>query len=97
MRIVYKKPGKPAEARNVPNELDEWQRLVGGYIEKVYLPKDLVMIANEEGKQLELSPNFKYHGDIICGPVVFVGVKDDDFIDISRDWEEMILDYYREV
>ena len=97
MRIVYKKPGEPAEARNVPNELEEWQKLVGGYIETVYLTRDLIMIANEEGLLLELAPNFKYHGQMIVGPVVFVGVKDDEFIDIDRDWERKIIEYYREV
>lgn len=97
MRIVVKRPGEPAEARNIPNELDEWQSLVGGYIETVPLTRDLAMVVNEEGKLLRLAPNFTYHGDIIVGPAVFVGVKDDDFIDISRDWEAKILEYYREV
>ena len=97
MRIVYKKPGQVAEARNVPNTLDEWQRLVGGYIETVALDKNTLLICNEEGKLLKLQPNILFNNDIIVGPVIFVGVKDDDFIDIDRDMETRIIEFYREV
>lgn len=97
MRIVYKKPGKPAEARNVPNTLDEWQRLVGGYIETVSLSENIIIVCNEEGWLLDLQPNVKFRNQIIVGPVVFVGVRDDEFFDIDRDTEAKLIEFYREV
>lgn len=96
MRIVIKKPGEPAEARNVPNTLEEWQRLVGGYIEVVTLTPHLLMIVNEEGKILGLPDNFTWHGDFIKGNAVFVGVKDDEFFDIDRGLEEDLIGFWRE-
>ena len=96
MRIVIKKPGQPAEARNVPNTLEQWQMLVGGYIETMTLSEDLILICNEEGQLLNLEPNFKYYNSIILGPVVFVGIKDDEFIDIDRDMERGLIDFFRE-
>lgn len=97
MRIVYKKPGQPAEARNVPNTLDEWQRLVGGYIETLTLSEDIVLICNEDGRYLGLAPNVKFRNQIIVGPVVFVGVRDDEFFDIDRDTEAKLIEFYKEV
>lgn len=96
MRIVIKKPGEPAEARNVPNTLDEWQRLVGGYIEVVTLTPHLLMIVNEEGKLLDLPNNFTWHGDPIKGNAIFVGAKDDEFFDIDRGLEEDLLGFWKE-
>ena len=96
MRVVIKKPGEPAEARNVPNTLIEWQRLVGGYIEVITLTPHLIMIVNEEGKILSLPDNFTWHGDIIKGNAVFVGVKDNEFFDIDRGLEEDLIGYWKE-
>lgn len=96
MRVVIKKPGKPAEALNVPDTLDEWQKLVGGYIEVVTLTPHLLMIVNEEGKLLDLPDNFTWHGDPIKGNAVFVGVKDDEFFDIDRGLEEDLIGFWKE-
>lgn len=96
MRVVIKKPGEYAEARNVPNTLEEWQRLVGGYIETITLTPHLVMIVNEEGVLLDLPNNFTWHGNPIKGNAVFVGQKDDDFFDIDRQLEEDLIWFWRE-
>ena len=96
MRVVIKKPGKPAEARNVPNTLDEWQSLVGGHFEAVTLTPHLLMIVNEEGKILDLPNNFTWHGDFIKENAIFVGVKDNEFFDIDRGLEEDLIGFWRE-
>ena len=96
MRVVIKKPGKMAEARDVANTLESFQSLVGGYIETVYLTNHLIMIVNEEGKLLDLPNNFTWHNDPIKGNAVFVGVKDDEFVDIDSGLEADLLDFWKE-
>lgn len=38
--IGYKKPGKPIKIMEIPNKLEEFQRLVEGYIEPVKVFED---------------------------------------------------------
>ena len=73
MRIIYKEPGKEPRTMIVPNTLKMFQDLVGGYIETLKIADNVVMIFNEEGKLLDLAPNFFFGaiGDVILGPVVF--------------------------
>ena len=73
MRIIYKEPGKEPRTMIVPNTLKMLQDLVGGYIETLKIADNVVMIFNEEGKLLDLAPNFFFGaiGDVILGPVVF--------------------------
>lgn len=92
MMVVVKKPGQLAEIRTIRNELDELQRLVGGYVEAVTIvPNRLVMLCNEEGKLLDLPKNVELEGDIIRGNVVFVGVKGDNFSDIQPGDAQMLI------
>ena len=48
MKILYKKPGEAPEIRDVANDLETLQDLVGGYIETVTVG-NMVIICNEEG------------------------------------------------
>lgn len=82
IRVLVKQPGKPVVEDLIPNELEIFQRLIGGYIETVMLPQNTVMIVNEEGKLKGLPHNFFYAGDDIVGTVVFCSQKNDDFTDI---------------
>lgn len=76
-------PCSPANGQDF--KLDEVQKIVGGYIESVYLDEDTIMIVNENGK-FEQSPNavttmlaLKKHaiceGDYICGNVLVCDTK----------------------
>lgn len=82
MRIIYKDPDKAPEVREVDNTLKALQDCVGGYIETVPLTRDVVIICNEEGRLLGLPPNPVMGGDFI-GPVLLVGVKGDEFTDLT--------------
>lgn len=77
------KPCTPANGRDF--KLDEAQKIVGGYIESVYLDDNTIMIVNENGK-FEQPPNavatmvaLKKHaiceGDYICGNVLICETK----------------------
>ena len=44
---------------NVTFTLEELQAFVGGYIEFVHLPHNMVLVANEEGLLMGLPPNLE--------------------------------------
>ena len=80
IKVVYKEPGKQGEVLEIENKLEEFQRLVGGYIEVVHLWQRFLIICNEEGKLLELEPNLMLeNNDVICGPIVVVGDAGEEF------------------
>lgn len=49
IRLAVFRPGQPATLETVPEKLESYQRIVGGYIEVVFLPDpDLILIANDD-------------------------------------------------
>ena len=79
IEVIYKKPGKAPEIREIVNTLDIFQTLVGGHIETVRLTKSVLLVCNEEGKLLGLEPNIFCRNDVIVGPVILVGDAGEDF------------------
>ena len=84
MKVLYKRPGFPPVEREVENKLQPLQELVGGWIETVRLD-DIVILVNEEGKNLGLPPNFYVEriDDMILGPAIFCRIDGDEFTDIG--------------
>ena len=96
MRVIYKEPGKEAEVRNISNDLETLQSLVGGYIEHLTLsPGRLGLIVNEEGKLHDMECNFPVKHDMIVGPAVFVGEGGEDFTDVSDEDAMLVMEYLR--
>ena len=89
MRALVKEPGKTAVIRDIENELKELQRIVGGYIETVTLTSDAVVICNEEGRLSGLPYNCEICGVDFVGTIALVGVKGDEFTDLSWTKEEI--------
>ena len=85
MRVLMKLPGLNPETVDIPNELKDLQKAVHGYIETVTLTRHTAMIVNEEGRIRNMVPNFYLNGELIVGPALFVGVKGDNFRDITDD------------
>ena len=87
MKILYKYPGKAPVEMDIPNKLRVLQDYVGGYIETLKIADDVVMIFNEEGKMLDLAPNFFVGaiGDVIVGPVIIAGEDGDEFASLSEE------------
>ena len=76
--IGIKKPGMALELKNVSNELETLQEIVGGYVEQVRLNHwvdNLALVCNEEGKIFGLQPNFTVGADIIVGTAVFLNLR----------------------
>ena len=71
----------------ISDRLENFQKIVGGYIQTVDLPKGLVCICNEEGKLLNLPKNFIIPGDVIVGDVILCGAADDVFCDIPVEFD----------
>ena len=90
MIAIIKHPGQPAVSQEVENSLKALQKLVGGYIETVSLPRGICMIVNEEGKLQGLQPNFRLDHDLIVGTAVFVGVSGEEFCSLSVDQENYV-------
>lgn len=82
VKVIVKYPGKDPEELVIPNELEEFQRLVGGYIETLPIAADMLAIVNEEGKLRGMEPNMIVNGDLLVGPVVLVGVNGAEFCDV---------------
>lgn len=74
-RIVVLKPNAKPEIQLVNDELENFQAIVGGYIQYVPMPNrdDIDIWCNEEGKLMGLKPNLALseYGDCIVGTCYF--------------------------
>jgi hypothetical protein len=86
---VIVEPGKQPRLTNVDNELESFQKLVGGYIEVVRLDNGIDAVINEEGKLIELEPNIAllHNGEVydyIAGTAVLVSHDDEgEFVSLT--------------
>lgn len=79
MRAIRKRPGEAPEIVDVENTLEALQAEVGGRIESLRFAADATILCNEEGKLMKLAPNIHFMGDILCGTILVVGVRGEDF------------------
>ena len=90
IKIVIVEPGNPeARIEDVPATLEQYQKIVGGYIECIYPFSDAVtLVCNEEGKLRGLPINrvldMGSHIEVINGPCFIVGVGTEDFKSLSH-------------
>lgn len=91
---IIKRPDEPYGHKTaVSDSLENLQKIVGGYIECVYLREDLVIICNEEGKLLGLEPNMRFGIDYLVGTIIVVGNDGDSFGDIPitfGEWKKIV-------
>jgi uncharacterized protein YuzE len=71
MKVLVKRPFENFEIIEIKGELEEYQKIVGGYIETYRIDDEYLLICNEEGKLIGLEPNMLYRGDEIVGPIIF--------------------------
>lgn len=83
--IVIKEPGKNAYSKEIEDELKEYQKILGGYLEVIYFDDKQVLLCNEEGKLKGLKPNLLFpdgygnFSEVIVGTIIVVGEADEDF------------------
>ena len=94
LKCLLVKPDELPQEIEIDNTLEAKQKIVGGYIECVYLPNDdsVVLICNEEGKINGMKLNRDIGHDIIAGPFLILGddYENGDFKSLS---ENQILRY----
>ena len=85
MKVLVKPAGCPACVIHVDNTLEAFPQLIGGYIE-VVTPRNesgWCVVCDEEGRIKRRIQNCKIGGIDFVGKIAIVGVKDDDFTDIT--------------
>ena len=91
MTALLKKPKEPAQILELPDDqqerMAELQKLVGGWFELVRLSPKLGALVNEDGRMLGLKNNV--FG--LLGPIVFLGIGEDEFVDLPQD-EPLLLE-----
>ena len=70
IKCVIQKPGQISEVSCIDNTLEEFQSIVGGYIETLTLQGGLILVMNEEGKLKGLEPNIRFYDGYIVGTVL---------------------------
>ena len=95
MKVVYKKAGYAGKLMEIDNELDVYNKLVGGWIETFRLTDDILIVLNEEGKINKLPHNFSIpcHGgyyEHIVGDVVIVSLDESDFAGLKEEHIEFL-------
>ena len=88
MKIVIKNVNEQGKIVEIENSLENFQNIVGGYIEVFPLENNILMVLNEEGKLLDLPVNFtignEYYKEEIVGNVFFAGRNDVDFDSLNE-------------
>lgn len=89
IKAVVKKPGDThGQIVEIENRLEEFQSIVGGYIETWPLTEDILIVLNEEGKLEGLKPNILVSNggrfELIAGNVIIVGDDGENFISLNN-------------
>lgn len=87
---LVKEPAKPIKFAEVDNDLHALQDLVGGFIEVHTLNDHIAVICNEEGRLQNLPYCCSIAGLHFVGPVVYIGVKEDEFASLWMSLEEIM-------
>lgn len=91
MTALIKHPKQPAQVIELPDDqherMEQIQKLVGGWFELVRLSPQLGALVNEDGRMLGM----KYNLFGLVGPIVFVGIGEDEFVDLPQD-EPLLLE-----
>lgn len=85
--VIIKEPNKVATVEYLfPNELKEFQKIVGGYIE-TYTPSDadFCIVCDEEGRLKGKEFNFHFGRIPFVGTCIFVGIGADEFKSLSNE------------
>ena len=93
IKVFMKRPGDPPFSTWISNTLQNLQRNVGGPIEVVRMPGNLIIICNEEGKITGELPNCLFGGEVFAGTIIFAGVDGEEFCDVPMEWKDFKKDF----
>lgn len=96
MKVVVKRVGQIGEVVEVENTLETWQGIVGGWIQTFPLTSDMLIICNEEGKNMGLEPNVEIvvgeHAELIVGDFAIVKHGYDDFEGLDNEQIKRLIE-----
>lgn len=84
MRVLYKGVGEPPNRVELPNSLRALQASVGGRIEAHKFSASAAVVCNAEGAINGMPYNCHFLGVDWYGPVLIVGVNEEEFCDIPE-------------
>lgn len=98
IKVLIKEPGEELQACEIPDTLEEFQRIVAGAIEVLHFGEKYAPVCNEEGKLLDLPGNFFFGNDLIVGTAFFAETSGEYFMSVRNpgDLREQIMEYYSE-
>lgn len=89
--IVIKEPGKKAYSKEIEDELSEYQKILGGYLETVNFGYKQVLLCDEEGKLKGKAANLDVPLDVIVGTVIVVGTEGENFRSLNKFEVEKVI------
>ena len=95
MRVLVREPiNQPLQLKDIEGTFEDFQELVGEFIEIVPITDDIVCICNEKGAEQELGNNF-YDDKLgwVMGTCVFTSTKDREFTSLSDKQIGYITEY----
>lgn len=100
IKAIIKRPDEAyGHVTWISNTLENFQKIVGGYIVAYSLTKHLMILCNDDGKVLELDNNFwigSRFKDMIVGTAIICGVDGNEFSDVPIDftsWKRMLTEW----
>lgn len=98
IKVLVVEPNNKPFVAIIDNDLKASQAMVGGYIEAIPLSDTAEMIANEEGKILDLPANRRLGNDVIAGRFIIVGVDEGEhFKSLSQQDIKKYTDQFQEI
>lgn len=105
IKALLFEPGKKPKDIEIENSLEAFQEAVKGYIETLRLSKTVVLVANEEGLIRRMKPCVmvsipETHDALyatLVGPVVAVGVQEDEFRGLTKMERDCVIAQVRPI
>ena len=94
MKVVVKRPGKPAAVKVIDGSLESMQDIVGGYIETFHIAQNVLCVVNEEGLVRDLPFNFTAPPFFVYGTAFFCGQQGEDMVGLDEGWIDTILNHF---
>ena len=102
MKVLLVEPLKEPYMKEIPDKLEDMQKLVGGFIEAVYYFKEPVaVVCNEEGKINGLPLNRAIYNDegkltdIIAGTFFVAGIGKESFDSLPEEFEKQFTKRFK--
>ena len=98
INVLIVEPGQEPRLSTVVDDLEHLQQIVGGPIEAgCYLPQRVMLICNDEGKNMGLPPNRPNptdSGDTICGTFLLCSFEGEHFTSLSAEQQAQFQAYF---